>query len=123
MMLGKYSDGLERDITLNSSFSILKTEVAEVDDMAQVRALADGRTFLIAEVEGQKISATVTVQKSKVGRPFSFHQDIGSIFTRRGCNRFPAAAIVAVACASCSGVTSVKPCPIPVITVSPGNQT
>ena len=87
VMLGKFSDGLERDITSKSRFKVLPPAVARIDEAAKVHSLKDGRTFLMAEVEGKTIFTTLTVQTSQKKRPFSFHRDIGSIFTRRGCNR------------------------------------
>ena len=42
----------------------------------------------MAEVEGKTIFTTLTVQTSQKKKGLSvFHRDIGSIFTRRGCNR------------------------------------
>ena len=41
LVLGKYSDGLERDITLESRFSVSDTKVVKVDKSGRVAALAD----------------------------------------------------------------------------------
>ena len=86
LVLGKYSDGLERDITLESRFSVSDTKVVKVDKSGRVAALADGDSLLTAEFEGQSAKTQVRVSGSEEKRPFSFARDIGGIFTKRGCN-------------------------------------
>ncbi len=86
LVLGKYNDGLERDITRESRFSVSDAKVVKVDQTGRVVALANGDSLLRAEFEGQSAKTQVRVSGSEVRRPFSFVRDIGGIFTKRGCN-------------------------------------
>ena len=67
-------------------------------------------TFTSGSGRGGSV-ATAPVRESRTAR------------TRRGWNPLPRIASVAVACASCSGVVSMYPWPMPAMTVSPGNHT
>ena len=86
LVLGKYADGLERDLTSESRFSIKGAGVAKVEPTGQVVGLSDGRTTLTATAGGQSVSTGVQVQGSEEKRPFSFAGEMGGIFTRQGCN-------------------------------------
>jgi hypothetical protein len=86
LVLGKYADGLERDISKRSRFSIADSGIAKVDERGRVAALADGQTVLSAQVEGRSANSRLRVEGSEEIRPFSFAQDIGGIFTKQGCN-------------------------------------
>ena len=86
LVLGTYSDGLKRDITKESQFSISDSRVAKVDPAGRVMALADGEVVLTAQVEGERVKANIRIQGSEEEKPFSFARDIGGIFTKRGCN-------------------------------------
>ena len=86
LVLGKYTDGLERDVTSGSRFSMADPEVAKVDQEGRVVALADGVTVLGVEVEDQVVKSEIRVEGSEEERPFSFGRDIGGIFTKHGCN-------------------------------------
>src|SRR5438105_2492359 len=86
LVLGKYADGLERDLTSKSRFSIKGAGVAKVEPTGQVVGLSDGRTTLTATAGGQSVSTGVQVQGSEEKRPFSFAGEMGGIFTRQGCN-------------------------------------
>ena len=86
LVLGTYADGLQRDVTLQSRFSVSDPAVATVGEGARVLALADGQAVLKAELEGQVASANVRIEGSEDERPFSFTRDIGAVLTKRGCN-------------------------------------
>ena len=86
VVLGKYADGLERDLTARSHFSISNPEVAKVEETGRVVALADGEAVLGVQVAGQVAKTTVRVEGSEETRPFSFGRDIGGILTKQGCN-------------------------------------
>ena len=86
LMLGKYSDGLERDLTSKSRFSIRRSALAKVDESGRVRAIAEGRTELEAQVAGQVAEAYIQVASVTEETPFSFARDIGAVLTKRGCN-------------------------------------
>ena len=86
LVIGKYSDGLERDVTAESRFSISDSKVAKVDAEGRVVALADGSVVLTVSLEGRSVKTDVRVEGSQETRPFSFARDIGGILTKRGCN-------------------------------------
>ena len=86
LVLGQYSDGLERDVTHRSHFSLSDSRVGQVDRAGRVTALADGQAVLTAALEGQVATREVWVEGSQESRPFSFAREIGGIFTKRGCN-------------------------------------
>ncbi len=86
LVIGRFADGMERDLTARSSFRISDPKLAEISPHGQVVAFADGETFLEAEVFGRAVRAEVRVKSSDEKRPFSFGQDIGGIFTKKGCN-------------------------------------
>ena len=86
LVLAKYVDGLERDVTSRSLFALSDLQVATVDEAGRVRARADGETVLAAEFGDQVAKTKVRVEGSEEKRPFSFARDIGGIFTKKGCN-------------------------------------
>ena len=86
VVLGEYADGLERDVTSQSRFSVSDSEVATVGEVGKVMARANGQIRLTARV-GERIAETsVRIEEAKVERPFQFSRDIAGILTRRGCN-------------------------------------
>ncbi len=86
LVLGRYSDGLDRDVTRKSHFSVSDTRVATTDARGRVTALGAGVAVLTAQWEGQVARTEIRVEGSEQSRPFSFARDIGGIFTKRGCN-------------------------------------
>ena len=86
LVLAKYSDGLERDITLQSRFSVSMPKVASVDENGRVVAVSDGTTLLTAGFQGQTAKTEFRVSGCEEKRPFSFARDIGRILTKQGCN-------------------------------------
>src|SRR5438067_7369269 len=86
LVLGKYVDGLERDVTASSRFTIVHQEIAQLIAPGRVTARADGKTVLRVELEGQVAETPLSVQDARKERPATFKRDIESILTRRGCN-------------------------------------
>ena len=86
LVLGKHADGLERDVSKRSRFSIADPGIAKVDERGRVAALADGQTVLSVQVDGRSANSRLRVEGSQETRPFSFAQDIGGILTKQGCN-------------------------------------
>ena len=86
LVLGKFADGLERDVTAESRISIAHPSLAGVEAEGRVAGLADGETWLSAEFRGQVAKIRLQIAASQQTRPFSFTRDIGGIFTRHGCN-------------------------------------
>ena len=86
LVLARYADGLERDVTSKSRFSTADPTVAEVDETGRVAALADGHTALTARFAGQIVRTNLRIEGIQERKPFSFARDIGGIFTKHGCN-------------------------------------
>ena len=86
VVMGRFADGLERDLTFRSHLSILDPEKAVLEGPGEVLAGADGETILRAQAAGRETQAILRVESAQQPRPFSFGREIGSILTRRGCN-------------------------------------
>jgi hypothetical protein len=86
VVMGKFSDGRERDVTGEARFSLSNPGVGAVQGEGRVLASEDGETRVEAVVQGRSAEATLRVEGSTAQRPFSFARDIGGILTRRGCN-------------------------------------
>jgi hypothetical protein len=86
LVQGTFADGLERDITHLSRFSISDSAIVKIDERGRVKALANGEVSLKVEVAGQVVRSKVRVEGSQETKPFSFARDIGGIFTKKGCN-------------------------------------
>ena len=86
LVIGTYADGLERDLTKASRFSLAHPALAEIDARGTVRARTDGRTLLTVQSSGQVLEADVQVRDSAVSPPLRFDRDISRLLTKRGCN-------------------------------------
>ena len=86
LVLGRGADGLERDVTSRSRFSLAPGGIAQVDPAGRVTSLVEGETSLQVRMGGLTAQAPVHVSPKGVQRPFSFSRDIGTILTKRGCN-------------------------------------
>ena len=86
VVIGSYSDGIDRDLTQRSRFSVADPRLAGIDGTGRLTATAEGETRVEVQVEGRRAAARVRVQEVGRARPFSFARDIGGILTRRGCN-------------------------------------
>ncbi len=86
LLLGRYADGLERDLTAEGDFSISDTAVASLDPEGKVAAVAGGAAMLTGAVNGLRAGAEIRVTATDETRPFSFGREIGGILTRKGCN-------------------------------------
>ena len=86
LVLGRYTDGLERDLTGKGRFSIADPDHAAVNPEGRVRALADGETTIRVEVDGKSTIAPIRVREAQTAKSFSFARDIGGILTKQGCN-------------------------------------
>ncbi len=86
LVLGAYSDGVERDLTDQSAFSLTNSKVAKVEPGGRIMALADGKAVLTARFDRQSITTRIDIAGSQQTRPFSFPTDVGAILTKNGCN-------------------------------------
>src|SRR5438094_2913438 len=86
LVLGKYADELERDVTSQSHFTLSDSALADVDKAGKVVALGDGEVLLTAEFGGRSAVTKIRIEGLQEKKPFSFARDICTIFTKRGCN-------------------------------------
>jgi hypothetical protein len=86
VVMGKFSNGRERDITGEARFSLSNPSVGAIQGEGRVLASLDGETRVEAVVQGRSVEATLRVEGSTAQRPFSFARDVGGILTRRECN-------------------------------------
>src|SRR5688500_4342359 len=86
LVLGKYSDGLERDVSASAQFRSDSSELVSVDSSGRITPLADGEGVLTATLDGQSAESKIVVQEFKTERLPSFARDIASILTMQGCN-------------------------------------
>ncbi|MCY3759222.1 MAG: DUF1549 domain-containing protein, partial [Acidobacteria bacterium] len=86
LVMGSYSDRLERDVTSLIRWEFSDAGVAAVSPGGRVEALAEGVTDLTARLGTR--SATLRLRVRDGGRrpPLSFAWDVERILTRRGCN-------------------------------------
>ena len=87
LVLARYDDRLEREVTAQSVFSVSDDKIAEVDERGKVRALVPGQAVLSAQFGSYVVKTTFRIEGSTEPRPFIFGWDVGGIFTRHGCNR------------------------------------
>ncbi len=86
LVIGTFADGLERDLTEASRFSLADPALAVIDAQGKVVARSDGRTLLTVRSSDQLLQAALQVRESALSRPLRFDPDIARILTRRGCN-------------------------------------
>ena len=86
LVLGEFSDGLQRDVTSASRLWIADPSIARLGSWGQVVSVSSGRTELRAELGGEGAQAGIVTSATERRRPFSFSWDIGGILTKRGCN-------------------------------------
>lgn len=87
IVIGSFTDGLERDVTRRASLDSESVAVATVADGNRLTAIGPGETRLRAELDGFVAYANVraTAANPPTGS-VSFVRDIEAMFTRHGCN-------------------------------------
>src|SRR5262245_54982811 len=70
LVLGTYSDGIERDVTGQSVFLLSNPGVARIDSSGRVTGLVDGKAVLTARFDGQSVTTRVEITGSQQSRPF-----------------------------------------------------
>jgi Protein of unknown function (DUF1549)/Protein of unknown function (DUF1553)/Bacterial Ig-like domain (group 2) len=85
-VLGKYADGLERDLTSTAQFSLSQTGKGEIDRSGKFQSGGSGDLVLTAKVDSRTAKAEIHTEDWDKPQPFTFARDIDRIFTKRGCN-------------------------------------
>jgi hypothetical protein len=84
VVMARFSDGMERDVTSETGISISPPGVAKLDLSGQVVAVGAGEAVVKAEVGAHTVATTVRVKSATPA--FDFQREIGGILTKRGCN-------------------------------------
>lgn len=85
LVIGKFADGLERDITSDSQIAVSNPALAKIEG-GRVRAISDGRSEVTATYKSFNTSSKLRVADSQKHKAFQFAWDVGEVLTRRGCN-------------------------------------
>ena len=85
IVIAKYRDGVERDVTLQATLSVSGTG-GLIDKNGRFAPAQNGSSVLVAHFADLSAQATIQVQRELQPRQFSFARDICNIFTRKGCN-------------------------------------
>jgi len=86
MVLAKYADGLERDVTSATRFSLSQPAKGEIDTTGKFVARSPGEVVLTAKYGGRSAKSAIQMEETEKPRPFTFAREIDGIFTKRGCN-------------------------------------
>jgi hypothetical protein len=81
-----FTDGITRDVTAESKFTLTNTALAKFDGSALIPA-ADGSGELKVEYAGKTVTAPVVVKDAAADRPISFKRDVMPVFMRSACNQ------------------------------------
>jgi len=86
LVLGRYADGLERDLTATAKWTLSDSRLGSIDASSRLAALKDGNLVLTASLEGKSARAAFDIAEASAARDFEFARDIGNLLTRQGCN-------------------------------------
>jgi hypothetical protein len=86
VVLGKYTDGLERDVTAAAQFSASGAGQGDIERSGTFVARSSGEVVLTAKLATSSAQARIRIEGVDKPRPFTFSRDIERIFTKRGCN-------------------------------------
>ena len=79
------ADGVTHDVTAQAKFTLADPKLAKIENKT-VTALADGKTELRVEFDGQAVSVPVVVEHAGIVPATSFKRDVMPVFLRTGCN-------------------------------------
>jgi len=86
VVLGQLDSGEWADVTRMVEYKLAQP-FAAVSQRGLVEPLKDGNTQLIAKLQGQSASISVSVQNFNKERETSFIQDVNPVLSRLGCNQ------------------------------------
>ena len=86
VVMGRFDDGHERDLTREAQFKINNPNIASMDAKGRLFVTADGWLELHAVHGDLSARRKILIQGSQETPSFNFTRDIGGILTRRGCN-------------------------------------
>lgn len=86
IVMGRYADGSERDLTGIAQWEVSNDAVAELTAERRLMGRQDGLVAVTARFGPKTAQSRVRIEGILKSREFQFAYDIGSIFTRKGCN-------------------------------------
>jgi hypothetical protein len=86
LLTGRTADGRLVDRTRDAQYRSLDPKIAVVSPAGVVRAVGDGRTAVVAEIDGKALNIDVTTTDATAPRRFNFDNDVEPILSRHGCN-------------------------------------
>ncbi|MEO8130367.1 MAG: Ig-like domain-containing protein, partial [Bryobacteraceae bacterium] len=86
LVIGSYSDGTERDLTGEAGLKVSDRDLASLDATGRLSARKNGTLTITATAAGRTSRTSLRVEDVEAVREFQFGREIGSIFTRQGCN-------------------------------------
>jgi len=86
LVLGKYVDGLERDLTCRARFSLSDTNKGEINRSGKFVVRSSGELVLTAAIGNRSAKATILIEESEKPHRVTFARDVEGILTKRGCN-------------------------------------
>ena len=87
VVLGKFSDGLQRDVTSSCRFDLTDENIARIEGASRIVGLSQGETRMRVEIEGHEAEAQIQVEElNEEEKTLSFTRDLGPILTKHGCN-------------------------------------
>ncbi len=79
----------DADRTPQAKFTVADPKVAQVDEQGVVTPTGSGSTEMVADFEGKKATAKITVEQGDRFLPVTFEKDVEPILARAGCNSGP----------------------------------
>ncbi len=86
VVVAKYADGTQKDVTREARLRSERTAVASIDDRATLTASANGAAVIRASWSGLEASTTALVQRAGAPLAPSFNADVMPVLTKIGCN-------------------------------------
>jgi hypothetical protein len=86
LVTGRTADGRLVDRTRDAQFRSQDAKVAVVSPAGVVRAVGDGQTTVVAEIDGKTLNVAVSAVEAAAPRRFNFENDIEPILSRYTCN-------------------------------------
>ena len=76
IVLGDYSDGLQRDLTSEARFSLSDSKKGEISRSGRFKVQSSGEVFLTAAVGGRVAKATIRIEAAEKPRRVTFAREI-----------------------------------------------
>src|SRR2546427_2592500 len=86
VVVARYPDGSEQEVTKQSQFSSARPLVASVDSGGLITAHASGAALIHVVYKGLTFNTTALVQQGDAPIPQSFNADVLPVLTKMGCN-------------------------------------